>query len=94
MTFSIDKCYAVGIILLAIVGGRHFNAFAQSSDLSGRELLRFRIEAGGLPLKISVGKEPIHAGTVLPIFYERRVYQLAWTNSQGRLPQIEGRELS
>jgi hypothetical protein len=26
---------------------------------------------------------------VLPIFYERRVYQPAWTNSQGPLPQTE-----
>ncbi|UCG04788.1 MAG: L,D-transpeptidase family protein, partial [Desulfobacterales bacterium] len=54
-----------------------------------RDLLRFRIELGGIPLKISVGKEPIYAAIVLPIFYERRVYQPAWTDSQGPLPQTE-----
>lgn len=54
-----------------------------------RDLLRFRIEAGGVPLKISVGNEPIHAAVVLPVFYERRVYQPAWTDGKGVLPQAD-----
>ncbi|UCE51491.1 MAG: peptidoglycan-binding protein, partial [Desulfobacterales bacterium] len=89
MKFSIFKYFAMGIILLTIVWGRHFISSAQSPDLSMRDLLRFRIEVGGVPLKISVGKEPIYAAIVLPIFYERRVYQPAWTDSQGPLPQTE-----
>jgi hypothetical protein len=40
-------------------------------------------------LKISVGKEPIYAAHVLPIFYIRRVYQPAWTDSQSPLPKAE-----
>ncbi len=89
MKFSIFKYLATGSILLTIVGGQHFISSAQSPDLSMRDLLRFRIELGGIPLKISVGKEPIYAAIVLPIFYERRVYQPAWTDSQGPLPQTE-----
>lgn len=89
MKFSIFKYLATGSILLTIVGGQHFISSAQSPDLSMCDLLRFRIELGGIPLKISVGKEPIYAAIVLPIFYERRVYQPAWTDSQGPLPQTE-----
>ena len=77
----------MGIILLTLVGGRPFISFAQSPDFSMRDLLRFRIEAGGTPLKISIDQEPIYAVVVLPVFYERRVYQPAWTASQGALPQ-------
>jgi murein L,D-transpeptidase YcbB/YkuD len=54
-----------------------------------RELLRFRIETGGIPLKLTIGKEPIYAAEVLPIFYERRVYQPAWTDIQGPLRQTQ-----
>ena len=89
MKSSIFKYFATGIILLTTVGGPNFISFSQSQDLSMRELLRFRIEAGGVPLKISVGKEPIYAAIVLPIFYECRVYQPAWTDSQGPLPKAE-----
>jgi len=89
MKSSAFKYFATGIILLTMVGGQCFTSFAQSADLSMRELLRFRLEAGGVPLKISVGKEPIYAAIVLPIFYERRVYQPAWTDSQGPLSQTD-----
>jgi murein L,D-transpeptidase YcbB/YkuD len=89
MKFSIFKYLSLGITLLTIVGGRHLVLPAHSLEPSIRELLRFRIEAGGMPLKISVGKEPIYAGRVLPIFYERRAYQTAWTDSRGALPQTE-----
>jgi murein L,D-transpeptidase YcbB/YkuD len=57
--------------------------------MSIRDLLRFRIESGGAPLKIAVGEEPIHAATVLPIFYENRVYQPAWTDKRGSLRKAE-----
>ena len=83
------KYLAAGIILLTIVGGWSFFSSSQSADFSMCDLLRFRVEAGGVPLKISVGKEPIHAAIVLPVFYERRAYRPAWTDSRGPLPQTE-----
>ena len=89
MRTSLFKYYATAVILLAIVGGHHLRAFAQSPDLSMVDRLRFRIETGGVPLKITVDEERLHAVGVLPIFYERRVYQPAWTDSQGPLPQTE-----
>jgi murein L,D-transpeptidase YcbB/YkuD len=89
MKYTIFKYSATVIILLTIVLWHHHFSFAQSPDMSIQDLLRFRIESGGAPLKITVGTEPIHAAIVLPIFYESRVYQPAWTNSQGFLPKAE-----
>ena len=89
MKCALFKYFATGIILLTVLVVQYPVAFAQSSDSSMRELLRFRIEAGGVPLKIAVGKEPIHAAIVLPIFYENRVYQPAWTVRQGPSPKVE-----
>ena len=83
------KYFASGIILITILVGQHYLSFAQSPELSMRDLLRFRIEAGGVPLKVSVGNEPIHAAIVLPIFYERRAYQPAWTDGKSLLPQAD-----
>ena len=40
-------------------------------------------------MKISVGNEPLYAAIVLPIFYERRVYLPAWTDSNGALPHTK-----
>ena len=37
-----------------------------------QDIIRDRLEAGGIPLKISISGEPIHAAVVLPRFYERR----------------------
>ena len=89
MKCTIFKYSATSIILLAIVLWHHCFSFAQSPNMSIRDLLRFRIEAGGVPLKVAVGKEPIHAAIVLPIFYENRVYQPAWTDKQGSLRKAE-----
>jgi murein L,D-transpeptidase YcbB/YkuD len=89
MKYTIFKYSATVIILLTIVLWHHHFSFAQSPVMSIQDLLRFRIESGGAPLKITVGTEPIHAAIVLPIFYESRVYQPAWTNSQGFLPKAE-----
>ena len=53
------------------------------------EFLRNRIEAAGFPPEITVGEEVIYATTMLPIFYERRAYQLAWNNQSGPLPHTQ-----
>jgi murein L,D-transpeptidase YcbB/YkuD len=87
--FTIFKYSAISIILLIIVFWQHCFSLAQSSKMPIRDLLRFRIESGGAPLKITVGEEPIHAATVLPSFYEKRVYQPAWTGNQGSLSKAD-----
>ena len=47
-----------------------------------QDLLRHRIEAGGVPVKISIDQELIYSSIVLPVFYEKRVYRPAWTDTQ------------
>lgn len=51
-----------------------------------QELLRNRIESGGIPLRIAVGEELIYASAALPAFYERRIYRPAWIDEKGLLP--------
>jgi murein L,D-transpeptidase YcbB/YkuD len=89
MKFSNLKYIAAGIMLIGIFGGPPNDSIAQSPELSLRELLRLRIEAGGMPLKFSIGNEPIYAAIVLPIFYERRGFQPAWSDINGPLPRTE-----
>ncbi|NNL74925.1 MAG: hypothetical protein HKO68_01165, partial [Desulfobacterales bacterium] len=50
-----------------------------------QEILRNRIESGGIPLRLSVGEEPVYASVLLPVFYERRIYRPAWINDKGLL---------
>jgi murein L,D-transpeptidase YcbB/YkuD len=52
-----------------------------------QELLRNRIESGGIPRRLLVGEELIYASVALPEFYERRMYRPAWINEKGLLPQ-------
>jgi murein L,D-transpeptidase YcbB/YkuD len=51
-----------------------------------QELIRNRIESGGIPLNLNVGEESLYAAVALPYFYERRAYRPAWTNEKGSLP--------
>ncbi len=60
---------------------------AQQPVPSIQDLLRNRIESAGVPLKLSVGQEPIYAAAALPAFYERKAYLPAWINKKGPLPQ-------
>ncbi|MBT8369906.1 MAG: hypothetical protein KJO34_03020, partial [Deltaproteobacteria bacterium] len=78
---KISRC-VFPIIFVIIV-----NAIATQAVASPiQELLRNRIESGGIPLKLSVGEEPVYASVVLPAFYERRIYRPAWINDKGLLP--------
>ena len=61
----------------------------QTGIASIQNLLRNRIEAGGVPINISVGEESIHASVVLPLFYGRRIYKPAWVNDQGPLDSAD-----
>ncbi len=60
----------------------------QSSINQVDEFLRNRIEAAGSTRVLTVGEEIIHASVLLPVFYERRIYQPAWSNSNSPLPQV------
>ena len=48
-----------------------------------QEYLRGRIEASGIPPAIMVGEELIYASIALPLFYEKRAYNLAWSDEKG-----------
>ena len=50
--------------------------------------MRTRIEATGIPPKITVKDDLIHASLTLPLFYERRVYQPAWSGDEGPLSHV------
>ncbi len=73
----------------AIVFASLQTATAQTSSDQVRELLRSRIEMAGVPPKIVVGEEVVHASIALPLFYERRMYRPAWSGEDGPLPQAD-----
>lgn len=62
---------------------------ARTASTEVKELLRRRIESSGIPARIIVGDEPVYASDRLPLFYERRGYQPAWTGDGKRMSQIE-----
>ncbi|MBN1154708.1 L,D-transpeptidase family protein [candidate division KSB1 bacterium] len=79
-----------GILLLCFHGSCSTQPeTAQSVPDQVSELLRNRIEAAEIPNKISIGDELIYSSVMLPIFYERRVYQPGWINDDGLQPQVE-----
>ena len=53
-----------------------------------QDIIRDRLEAGGIPLKISIAGDPIHAAVVLPRFYERRAYRPAWSKEHQPSDQV------
>jgi hypothetical protein len=63
------------------------NAIPSDAPPPLQELIRNRIESGGIPLDLKVGEESVHAAAALPDFYERRAYRPAWANEKGSLPQ-------
>lgn len=54
-----------------------------------RDRVRRRLEIGALQQSINVGRELVHAETVLPTFYERRGFFPAWSITSGPLPQAD-----
>ena len=59
--------------------------YAQALPDQVRELLINQIETAGLPPKIVIGEELIHASRTFPLFYERRGYWSAWSDEKGLL---------
>lgn len=47
------------------------------------ERIRTRIEAAGAVADLRAGGEPVYASSVLPKFYERRLYRPAWSDAKG-----------
>ena len=47
------------------------------------EQIRTRIEAAGVVAELRAGGEPVYASSVLPKFYERRLYRPAWSDARG-----------
>ena len=86
----ISACFALGLAATtayALAPLKSLLAPASSDQLG--ELLRNRIEAAGVPPKITVGAELIHASMMLPLFYERRAYRPAWSGDEGPLGQAD-----
>jgi murein L,D-transpeptidase YcbB/YkuD len=77
------------IIFFAVLVAFCLSSSAGFSDQTGisviQNLLRNRIEAGGVPINIFVGEEPIYTSVALPLFYGRRIYKPAWVSDQGPL---------
>jgi len=83
-------CSVIAIAFLgAIVFASLQTVTAQTLSDQVRELLRNRIETAGVPPKITVGEEVIHASIALPLFYERRMYRPAWSEDDGPLLQVD-----
>jgi murein L,D-transpeptidase YcbB/YkuD len=85
-----ESCLAKGALIVlisqAVIYG---HLLSQSLSEKVREALRTRIETAEIPPKIAVEDELIHSSTVLPLFYERRIYQPAWSKENGPLPQVD-----
>jgi len=85
-------CGAGLIAAAAILAGNvlvHPVSYAQSESGVIAESLRNRIEAAGVPPKLTVGDERIHASKALPAFYERRGYKPAWSANGAPLPHAD-----
>lgn len=54
-----------------------------------REDLHTRIEAAGIPPQITVTGTSLHVSALLPQFYARRAYKLAWSSEAGPQPQVD-----
>ena len=83
------RAISFGLIVVIVFSLPAMLLNAQLPPPSIQDLLRNRIESAGIPPKISVGEESIHAAVALPAFYERRTYRPAWVNKEGPLLQAK-----
>ncbi len=87
LSFSKLKIWGIVFPIFFVIIFKALPSQSMASPI--QELLRNRIESGGIPIKLSVGKETIYAAVVLPVFYERRTFRPAWVNEKGPLPQAK-----
>lgn len=83
------------IVTVAVAAGA-WGAFPQARPAtraamadSVREALRIRIEQAGIPLRLIVGSERVHAAETTARFYEARAYEPGWTSGPDRLRAAE-----
>jgi len=86
-SFAKLKIWGIGFPIFLVIIVKAIPLLSMALPI--QELLRNRIESGGIPVKLSVGEETIYAAVVLPVFYERRTYRPAWVNEKGPLPQAK-----
>jgi len=82
---------AISVVALTWLCGTSLPQSVAASRLSEevRELLRNRVEAAGVTLRIAIGEELIHCIQALSDFYEWRVYTPAWTDDHVPQPHAE-----
>src|SRR5687768_8420516 len=71
------------ITLLLTLLGSHMTKGEPLSD-QVRARLRYRIETTGIPLDRPVQAELIYESAMVPLFYQQRNYQPAWSDETGR----------
>lgn len=76
--------WSAGLLLVSAMG-----AGAQVLTDQVDERIRSRIEAAGVPPRITIGEERIYASVALPTFYERRAYRPAWSGEEGPMPYVD-----
>ncbi len=65
------------------------SAFSQPLKSQLQEMLRNRIEAGGVHRNIAAGSSKVYSVEALPLFYERRIFQPAWMDNDGPAPHVK-----
>lgn len=86
----ITGAIALGLVVTlgyGLVPLKSLAASSRSEEVG--ELLRNRMEATEAPPRITVGDEVVHASVMLPLFYERRAYQPAWSGDTGLSRHVE-----
>lgn len=78
----------LGLITGGLAAGEGASVPAAAGD-DVQEQLRARIEAAGLPARLAAEGVRIHAGRLLPVFYEERAYEPAWWGARGILPRAD-----
>jgi hypothetical protein len=76
-------------ILWGVSGCHYASAADRGLVWQVRERLRSRLEAVGIPLRLTVGAEPIYTAEMLRRLYEERVYRPIWSGDAGPLPHVD-----
>ena len=82
MDFSYIRSKISCLVFLSVILIASKANSTQITVSSIQDLLRHRIEGGGVPVKISIDQELIYSSIVLPGFYEKRVYRPAWIDPE------------
>jgi L,D-transpeptidase YcbB len=103
LCWSVAMCFGLLSPIYAMMDDRDSTAAVQSSPLetlvspaiisSPEELvaaqIRIRIETAGVVTELRAGGEPVYASSELPEFYIQRLYQPAWSDSNGPIRLVD-----